>query len=308
MLLFIPKPRQKDRRQKVDQLSDVHNVPTNKHSSHNESQLYIFEDSEAVNKIIIKGRSPTVRHVSRIHRGALDRSFDRINLEPQITKRYVDTNSQSADMLTKGSFSRDEWNHFLCLMWWISRDILFSHFRHFPSDDPHPIGKQSAMSKIGQKAPSDEGSPTAKAKPCLVLREQRSEEVSSRSLGSLVNPWNTDERKEVEIASRKLERPDSSSEVGFSQVNRQDNSPQASRKLVLENQNRTESDEKKWSDSKSSRKALRGSSLRCVYVKSPHLHTHPSGCGMSAFHICALLLLPHWLSPLPPHQHARWTG
>ena len=53
----------------------------------------------------------------------------------------------------------------------------------------------------------------AKARPCLVLREHRSEEISARSLGSLVNPVNADERKEVVQASRKLVRPDSSSEV-----------------------------------------------------------------------------------------------
>ena len=42
-----------------------------------EAQLYIFEDNETVNKMIIKGRSPTMRHVSRTHRVALDWLFDR---------------------------------------------------------------------------------------------------------------------------------------------------------------------------------------------------------------------------------------
>ena len=155
------------RRQKVDQLSDAGYVPTNTHSSHSESQLYIFEDSEAVIKMIIKrrsptvthvqnpqvalgwvfhgfesrfwrhdgrmqnssrseallyifedneavikmiikGRSPTLRHVSRTHRVALDWLFDRINLEHQIQIKHVNTKNQIADMLTKGSFSRDE--------------------------------------------------------------------------------------------------------------------------------------------------------------------------------------------------------
>ena len=45
----------------VDQLSNVDNVTTNTHSFQGESQLYIFEDNEAVIKIIIKGRSPTMR-------------------------------------------------------------------------------------------------------------------------------------------------------------------------------------------------------------------------------------------------------
>ena len=37
-----------------------------------ESQLYTFEDNEAVIKMIIQGRRPTMRHVSRTHRVALD--------------------------------------------------------------------------------------------------------------------------------------------------------------------------------------------------------------------------------------------
>ena len=70
------------RRQTVEQLSDVDYVPTNTHFSQGESQLYIFEDNEAVIKMIIKGRSPTTRHVSRTHRVALDWLYERINLDP----------------------------------------------------------------------------------------------------------------------------------------------------------------------------------------------------------------------------------
>ena len=70
-------------------------MPTNTQSSQNESQLNIFEDNEAVIKMIIKGRSPTMRHVSRTHRVALDWLFDRINLEPKIQVKYVDTNTNS---------------------------------------------------------------------------------------------------------------------------------------------------------------------------------------------------------------------
>ena len=52
------------RRQKVDQLSKVDHLPTNTHSSQGGSQQYIFEDNGAEIKMIIKGRSPTMRHVS----------------------------------------------------------------------------------------------------------------------------------------------------------------------------------------------------------------------------------------------------
>ena len=57
--------------QHVD-LSNVDQVPSNAHLFEKESQLYIFEDNEAVMKIVVKGRSPTMRHVSRTHRVALD--------------------------------------------------------------------------------------------------------------------------------------------------------------------------------------------------------------------------------------------
>ena len=66
--------------------------------------LYVFEDNEADIKMIIKGRSPTMRHISRTRRVALDWFFDRINLDPKIHIRYIDTKHQLADMLTKGGF------------------------------------------------------------------------------------------------------------------------------------------------------------------------------------------------------------
>ena len=59
--------------------------------------------------------SPTLRHVSRTHRVALGWLFDRINLDPKIQIKYIDTKSQLADVLTEGNFTRDEWNHLLCL-------------------------------------------------------------------------------------------------------------------------------------------------------------------------------------------------
>ena len=96
-------------------LDNVHFIPSNVNSSHQEALLYVFEDNEAVIKLIIKGRSPTMRHVSRTHRVALDWLFDRINLDPKIQTKYIDTKNQLADILTKRNFTRDEWNHILCL-------------------------------------------------------------------------------------------------------------------------------------------------------------------------------------------------
>ena len=60
---------------------DIDSVPSNVQSARQEALSYVFEDNEAVIKIMIKGRSPTKRHVSRTQRVALDWLFDRINLD-----------------------------------------------------------------------------------------------------------------------------------------------------------------------------------------------------------------------------------
>ena len=110
-----------------------------------ESQLCYFEDTEVVIKMIIKGRSPTMRRVSRTHRSALDWLFDRINLEPEMQMTYVDTKNQLADMLTEGVSSLTSGTtSFECSTWGVSRCFLAAISEIFLSD---PIGKQSAMSK-----------------------------------------------------------------------------------------------------------------------------------------------------------------
>ena len=84
------------------ELVHIHNVPSNVRFSVSIALLYVFEDNEAVIKMIIKGRSPTMRHVSRTHRVSLDWLFDRITFDPKIQIRYIDTKHQTADFLTQG--------------------------------------------------------------------------------------------------------------------------------------------------------------------------------------------------------------
>ena len=67
----------------INDLDNVDCVPSNVQSCHQEALLYVFEDNEAVIKMIMKGRRPTLTHVSRTHRVALDWLFDRINLDPK---------------------------------------------------------------------------------------------------------------------------------------------------------------------------------------------------------------------------------
>ena len=95
--------------------TNIDHIPSTTTHSGSCLVLYVFEDNEAVIKMIIKARIPTMRHVSRTHRVALDWLFDRINLDPKIQIRYIDTKHQLADVLTKGNFTRDEWNNHLHL-------------------------------------------------------------------------------------------------------------------------------------------------------------------------------------------------
>ena len=148
--------------------------------SHQEALLYVFEDNEAVINMIIKGRSPTMRHVSRTHRVAFDRLFDRISLDPKIQIKHIDTKNQLADILTKGNFTRDEWNHLLCLF----------NIGHFSS-----TVCSAAMAKRIQQE-SGEARVTAKSKPMMSLiarvpsniSSSTSESPEKRSYANQ-NPW-----------------------------------------------------------------------------------------------------------------------
>ena len=86
-------------------LTNIDHVSSNVKLSGSSAMLNVFEDNEAVIQMIIKGWSPTMRHVSRTHRVALDWLFDRINLDPKIQIRYNDTKHQLADILTGGNFT-----------------------------------------------------------------------------------------------------------------------------------------------------------------------------------------------------------
>ena len=114
-------------------------------------------------KMIMKGRSPTMRHVSRTHRVALDWLFDRINLDPKIQIKYIDTKNQLADILTEGNFTRDEWNHLLTLF----------NISHFSS-----TACIAAMAKRAQQG-SGEGRVTAKSRPMMNLTARTPSFVSS---------------------------------------------------------------------------------------------------------------------------------
>ena len=123
--------------------------------------------------MIMKGRSRTMRHVSTTHRVAIDWLFDRINLDPKIQIKYIDTKNQLADILTKGNFTRDEWNHLLTLF----------NISHFSS-----TACIAAMEKRAQQE-SGEGRVTAKSRPMMNLTARTPSFVSSSASSNPVTSY-----------------------------------------------------------------------------------------------------------------------
>ena len=154
-------------------MEGVDSVLSNVQSSRQEALLYVFEDNEAVIKMVTKGRSPTMRHVSRTHRVALDWLFDRIDLDSKIQIKYIDTKNQLADIFTKGNFKCDEWNHLLNL-------FSISHFSSTICS--------AAMAKRVQQG-SGEGRATAKSRPMMKLTARMPAVVSSSTSSNLVKTW-----------------------------------------------------------------------------------------------------------------------
>ena len=157
----------------IDVMKDIDSVPSNVQSAHQEALLYVFEDNEAVIKMIIKGRSPTMRHVSRTHRVALDWLFDQINLDSKIQIKYIDTKNQLADIVTKGNFTRDDWNHLLCL-------FNISH-----------LSSAVCLAVMPKRSQQDSGEErvTAKSRPMMNLTARMPSVVSSSTSSSPEKTW-----------------------------------------------------------------------------------------------------------------------
>ena len=89
---------------RINVMENIDFIHSNVQSSHQEALLYVFEDNEAVIKMIIKGRSPTMIRVSRTHRVAPDWLFDRINLDAKIQSKYIDTENPTRRHANQGKF------------------------------------------------------------------------------------------------------------------------------------------------------------------------------------------------------------
>ena len=129
--------------------------------------------------------------------------FDRINLDSKIQIKYIDTKNQLADILTKGNFTRDEWNHLLC-------SFNTSHFS--------PTVSSAAMAKRSQQD-SGEERVTAKSKPMMNLVARMPSFVSSSTSVSpgkryygKQDPWNS------VVAKDRSGKPDSSSSTDYAKL------------------------------------------------------------------------------------------
>ena len=128
-------------------------VPSNVQSSHREALLYVFEDNEAVIKMIIKGRKSHNETCFQDTELRLIGCSIESTWTPKIQFKYIDTKKQLADILTKGNFTCDDWNHLLYLF----------NISHFSS-----TVRSERMAKRLQQD-SGEERVTAKSRPMMSL-------------------------------------------------------------------------------------------------------------------------------------------
>ena len=79
-------------------------IPSNVRFLQQEALLFVFEDDEAVIKMMIKGRSPIMKHAFRIYRVALDLLFDRINVDQKIQITYFGNTKTSRTLVDQEKF------------------------------------------------------------------------------------------------------------------------------------------------------------------------------------------------------------
>ena len=91
--------------------------------------------------MVVKGRSPNPRHVARTHRVDLDWLFERIQEDPGIRMKFCPTKEQLADILTKATFTADQWRVLLKLCQ-LSKPMVHAHGDVGPSK---PQSKSTAL-------------------------------------------------------------------------------------------------------------------------------------------------------------------
>ena len=131
----------------IEILLGVDYVPPSVPPSLGLAHLYVMEDSEAVIKMTIKGRSPNMRHVIRTQRVDLDWLFERVRVDPGVHMRYIGTKQQMPDIMTKGSFTSTQWRE-LCKL----SNMGPKYPNKSPTQSPAPSSGPQAKGKAKGKA------------------------------------------------------------------------------------------------------------------------------------------------------------
>ena len=122
---------------------------------------------------------------------------------PKIQIKYIDTKNQLADIMTKGSFTRDEWNHMLSLF----------NISHFSST----VCSAAMPKRIQQE--SREERVTAKSRPMMNLTARMPSVVLSSTSACPGKRWygNQDLGKSV-VEDDRSGKPDRLSPAGYSKM------------------------------------------------------------------------------------------
>ena len=99
-----------------DMVKRIDHVPPTLPPLTSNARLVCLEDNDAAIKMILKGRTNKMRHVTRTHRIDLDWLFNVIREDPGVSIKYINTKKQVADIFTKGSFTSQQFLElfFLC--------------------------------------------------------------------------------------------------------------------------------------------------------------------------------------------------
>ena len=118
--------------------------------------------SAVVKPVIIKNRSPTMRHVSRTHRVALDGLFDMINLDRKIQIRHIDTKHQ----LASRHFDQKEFH-----TWWAEQSSTLFQYQPFQlhwRTKNFSLMSSSTVAKRIQDQKEEEESAVSKSRPAAM--------------------------------------------------------------------------------------------------------------------------------------------
>ena len=114
----------------INVLDNVDFVPSNVRFSHQEALLYVFEDNETVIKMVIKGRIPTMRHVSRTHRGDQSLSIRQtvffLPVDPR-NKNHKDPEKIDSSVPRREQYLYNAWKKHQDAVYWVDTTIECYH-------------------------------------------------------------------------------------------------------------------------------------------------------------------------------------